>query len=213
VICWVVAYGLVASLIVGQPRVDGAEAEIAREMLAFYGDLEGGRWSAMLDHFLPAKVTARWAPPEGSVAWARLSAPAAAGAGAGAGAGSSGRCAPRLSMAVVGDWARVLARRCGAGVDEAWLLRVSGRWKIVRLVLDGNRGSGIGDRESGIGNRESGRRIRSSSGVAAIPASRFPLPASSASSAPPDSNPRRAPLRSSPTPTRADTRWRARPSA
>lgn len=130
-ICWVVAYGLVASLIVGQPRVDAAEAEIAREMLAFYGDLEGGRWSAMLDHFLPAKVTARWSPPEGSVAWARLSAPPAAAAG------SSGRCAPRLSMAVVGDWARVLARRCGAGVDEAWLLRVSGRWKIVRLVLEG----------------------------------------------------------------------------
>jgi hypothetical protein len=171
VICWVVAYGLVASLIVGQPRVDGAEAEIAREMLAFYGDLEGGRWSAMLDHFLPAKVTARWAPPEGSVAWARLSAPAAAGAGAGAGAGSSGRCAPRLSMAVVGDWARVLARRCGAGVDEAWLLRVSGRWKIVRLVLDGNRGSGIGDRESGIGTANS-ELIRCGGD------SRFPLPAS-----------------------------------
>jgi hypothetical protein len=122
------AYGLVAWLVAGEPRRDTAHEEIATEMRAFYADLDGARWSAMLDHFLPAKVTARWSPPEESMAWTRLLAPPAT-------AGSSGGCGPRLAVAVVGEWARVLARRCGGAVDEAWMLRVGGRWKIVHLVL------------------------------------------------------------------------------
>ena len=113
------------------PSSDSAETAIATEVRAFYRDFADGRWSAMLDHFLPAKVTARWAPPERSDVWARLVAPPPEMPPS----GSAGKdCAPRLGIAVVGDWARVLARRCAA-VDEAWLLRVSGRWKIVHLEL------------------------------------------------------------------------------
>jgi hypothetical protein len=101
-------------------------------MRAFYRDLDDRNWTALVTHFLPAKVTARWVPPVASSAWAHLEAPPPAPDG---GAGASGRCAPRAAVAIVGAWARVRVRRCAAPVDEAWLLRVSGRWKIVHLVL------------------------------------------------------------------------------
>ncbi|HJU88100.1 MAG TPA: hypothetical protein VJ672_01825 [Gemmatimonadaceae bacterium] len=109
-----------------------AHGAIAAEVEAFYRDFADGRWSAMLDHFLPAKVTARWAPPAQNESWARLTAPAV----------HTPPCTPRLAIAVVGDWARVLTRRCSA-IDEAWLLRVSGRWKIVHLELS-VRGAAVG---------------------------------------------------------------------
>lgn len=114
------------------PRDSIAQAAILDEMRAFYRDLDDRNWNAMLSHFIPAKVTARWTPPADSSAWARLDVPPPAAEGKASGAG---RCALRASVAIVGDWARVRARRCAAPPDEAWLLRVSGRWKIVHLIL------------------------------------------------------------------------------
>lgn len=112
------------------PSDSAAEVAILAEMRAFYRDLDDRNWTALLDHFLPAKVTARWSPPLADAAWGRLEAPPSTGDGAGV---AVGRCAAVATVAVVGDWARLLARRCGAPVDEAWFLRVHGRWKIVHL--------------------------------------------------------------------------------
>ena len=112
------------------PPDSAAEAMVLDEMRAFYRDLDARSWTPLLDHFLPAKVTARWTPPTAELAWSGLAAPAPDGA-----AEMSGRCALRAAVAIVGDWARVRVRRCAAGVDEAWLLRVSGQWKIVHLAL------------------------------------------------------------------------------
>jgi hypothetical protein len=109
------------------PSDSAAAAAIRDEVNAFYRDLDARRWSPLLDHFLPAKVTARWAPPTDDPTWSDLAAPRPAS--------ESERCASRTAVAIVGDWARVRARRCAAGVDELWLLRVSGRWKIVHLAL------------------------------------------------------------------------------
>lgn len=133
---------LVALLTAGEPataprhpsltaRADSAaEAMILDEMRAFYRDLDDGNWAALLDHFLPAKVTARWVPPVASREWARLEAPPPTPDGS---ASASDHCVPRTAVAVVGDWARLLARRCSAPVDEAWFFRMSGHWKIVHL--------------------------------------------------------------------------------
>lgn len=109
-----------------------AEAVVLDEVRAFYRDLDERNWVALLDHFLPSKVTARWVPPRDSGAWVRLEAPSPTPDGV---ASESGRCAPRAAVVVVGDWARARVRRCGAALDEAWLLRVSGHWKIVYLEL------------------------------------------------------------------------------
>jgi len=115
------------------PRDSIARAAILDEMRAFYRDLDDRNWNAMLSHFIPAKVTARWTPPADSSEWARLDVPPPAAADGPASV--AGRCELRASVAIVGDWARVRARRCAAPPDEAWLLRVSGRWKIVHLIL------------------------------------------------------------------------------
>jgi hypothetical protein len=128
---------------------------IAAELRAFYGDVHARRWPDVLDHFLPAKVTARWAPPVTATAWA-LAEPAVAALdpariGSGgppcAGAANGGT---QARVAVVGTWARVVVAACAGGGrqwnarssgtmpgarDEFWLLRVSGRWKIVHLDL------------------------------------------------------------------------------
>lgn len=131
---------------------------IVAEVRAFYAAVHARRWPEVLDHFMPAKVTARWAPPVSSPAWT-LAEPALAAADTSR-AGSGGPAcvgaeegvsqAPRV--AVVGAWARVLVADCAAARagdrgdggarparpiegarDELWLLRVSGRWKIVHL--------------------------------------------------------------------------------
>ncbi len=112
-----------------EPRDSASEAMIVGEMRAFYRDLDRQNWPALLDHFLPAKVTARWAPPTADRTWAELAAPATRAAD------DSEGCDLRIAVAIVGDWARVRVRRCAVAVDEAWLLHVSGHWKIVHLVL------------------------------------------------------------------------------
>jgi hypothetical protein len=134
-------------------RHDGSAADraaIVAEVRAFYADVEARRWANVLDHFLPAKVTARWAPPVGTEAWRSLvpSSPPrdTTRLGSGGEPGCVGGGAERtLRVAVVGEWARVIADDCAGGVhgptrggraragDELWLLRVSGRWKIVHL--------------------------------------------------------------------------------
>ena len=128
---------------------------------AFFRRVDG-RWSvtplfvALVDHFWPAKITARWEPPVGDRAWRHAAESASApAASAPRGGARSGDCAhsilvsdgPRsVDVRVVGDWARVLVTRCAAPSialdsgasptrrpDELWLLRVSARWKIVHL--------------------------------------------------------------------------------
>src|SRR5918911_4511218 len=74
------------------PRDSTAQAAVMDEIRAFYRDLDDGNWAALLTHFLPAKVTARWAPPSASDPWANLSAPSPTSRSA---ARTSGRCAPR----------------------------------------------------------------------------------------------------------------------
>jgi hypothetical protein len=44
-----------------------------------------------------------------------------------------GYCAPRAAIAIVGNWARVRARRCTGELDEAWFYVMSGKWKIIHL--------------------------------------------------------------------------------
>jgi hypothetical protein len=112
------------------PARSAAEAMVLDEMRAFYRDLGDHNWPSLLDHFLPAKVAARWAPPTADRAWADLAAPASETV-----AGASGHCAPPAAVVIVGNWARVLVRRGVAGVDEAWLLHMGSHWKIVHLVL------------------------------------------------------------------------------
>lgn len=111
------------------PEDSAATAAVAAEVRAFYLDLDAQNWAPLLNRFIPAKVTARWAAPTTNVTWTRLAAPDAVAREA------AGPCEPRAAVAVVGDWARVRVRRCAAPPDEAWLLRVSGRWKIVHLEL------------------------------------------------------------------------------
>jgi hypothetical protein len=112
------------------PAGSAAEVKVLDEMRAFYRDLDDRNWPPLLDHFLPAKVAARWAPPTADRAWADLAAPAAETA-----ADASRRCAPPAAVVIVGNWARVIVRRGAAGVDEAWLLHMGSHWKIVHLAL------------------------------------------------------------------------------
>ena len=121
-----------------------SEALIRAEARAFYRDLGARNWPALLDHFWPAKVAARWEPPfepRSREAPTRISAalvPAARGAPA-------QDCAPadaavsRAELSVAGTWARAIVPRCGDRDDELWMLQLDGRWKIVRLVLGGER--------------------------------------------------------------------------
>lgn len=137
-------------------RASADRNAVVAEVRAFYGDVHAKRWADVLDHFLPAKVTARWAPPVMSAVWtspetAVVAADPTRPASRGARCGGAGSDAERaLMVAVVGAWARVVVPRCAGGGadgsahrsdatsgarDELWLLRVSGRWKIVHLEL------------------------------------------------------------------------------
>jgi hypothetical protein len=116
---------------------------IRSEVGAFYHDLEAKDWVALLTHFWPAKITARWEPPEGSAGWRTPAANTirATNGSGGASWHSGDDCAParplvmRSDVRVEGRWARVLVARCAEKDAELWLLDVNGRWKIVRLVL------------------------------------------------------------------------------
>lgn len=107
-----------------------AVVAIGDEMRAYYRDLHDRDWSAIVTHFYPAKVTARFAVPDTHPDWVALSAPPAEPRGE-----SDARdfCVPRAAIVVVGNWARVRARRCTGEVDEAWFYVMSGKWKIIHL--------------------------------------------------------------------------------
>jgi len=55
----------------GRPSVaeDSAKARIAMEVRAFERDLAAKDWNAVLGHFWPAKITARWEPPVENEEW------------------------------------------------------------------------------------------------------------------------------------------------
>jgi hypothetical protein len=107
-----------------------ARIAIAEEMRAYYRDLHARDWNAIVTHFYPAKVTARFAVPDTRPEWMALEAPAPESP---APNDVRGVCAPRTAIAIVGKWARVRARRCSGELDEAWLYVMSGRWKIIHL--------------------------------------------------------------------------------
>src|SRR5256885_12169187 len=104
---------------------------IRTQVEGFYSDDRDNRWPDVLDHFWVGKITARWTAPTSDPAWVgahpvdRDSACVA---------GQDHLLA--LSIALIDDrWARVFVTRCGAGpVDDLWMLRVGGGWRIARVV-------------------------------------------------------------------------------
>jgi hypothetical protein len=118
-----------------------AEEAIRAEARAFYRDLGAQDTPALLNHFWPAKIAARWEPPF-EPAPARP-APLAAGIVPGAQGSPALRCASgevavaQAEVRMVGSWARAMVPRCAGGEDEVWMLEFGGRWKIVRLALGG----------------------------------------------------------------------------
>jgi hypothetical protein len=106
-------------------------AMISEELRAYYRDLHDRNWTQMITHFYPAKVTARFAVPDTDPAWAALAPPRTEPHDE---ADAHGYCSPRASIAIVGSWARVLARRCTGELDESWFYSMSGRWKMIHLV-------------------------------------------------------------------------------
>lgn len=108
-----------------------ATTAIVSELRAYYRDLHDRNWTSIVTHFYPAKVTARFAVPDGNSAWAALAAPPVEPHES---PDFRGYCAPNATVVVVGHWARVRARRCGGELDEAWFYSMSGRWKIIHLV-------------------------------------------------------------------------------
>src|SRR5438105_855165 len=129
---------------------DGIQREaILAEVSAFYRDLRARQWAALLDHFWPAKITARWEPPVADPAWQDSPRPGSApaeGASTCACPIDDGSGTPASTeIHVVEAWARMLVSRCrtqAAGpnereehrLEELWLLHLNGRWKIVHLA-------------------------------------------------------------------------------
>ncbi|HSU94966.1 MAG TPA: hypothetical protein VLI43_14755 [Gemmatimonadaceae bacterium] len=103
---------------------------ILQELRGYYRDLHDRNWTSIVTHFYPAKVTARFAAPDGDRAWASLPLPAIEPHES---PDAHGYCMPNTAIAIVGHWARVRARRCTGEADEAWLYSMSGRWKIIHL--------------------------------------------------------------------------------
>ena len=107
-------------------------AAIRARILAFYRDERADRWPDILSHFSDGKVTARWPAPTSDPAWTQAVPPSDAGRCA----SSDGGPADRLTIVVVGRWARVFVTQCSgaAAADELWLLRIGDEWKIAWLV-------------------------------------------------------------------------------
>jgi hypothetical protein len=134
-------YALSALLLPGQPAVlrfalsssadSAATVQILEELRGYYRDLHDRNWTSIVTHFYPAKVTARFAVPDGDRAWASLPLPALEPHES---PDAHGYCMPNTAIAIVGHWARARARRCTGEADEAWLYSMSGRWKIIHLV-------------------------------------------------------------------------------
>jgi hypothetical protein len=128
-----------------------ARAMIFEELRGYYRDLHDRNWTSIVTHFYPAKVTARFAVPDNEPAWAALAMPPFEPHGS---VDAHGYCPPNAAIAIVGHWARVLARRCGGEADEAWFYSMSGRWKMIHLVS----GESLTTSESGWNSRRATSR-------------------------------------------------------
>jgi hypothetical protein len=129
---------------------DGTQREaIHAEVSAFYRDLRAQQWAALLDHFWPAKITARWEPPVADPAWQdssrRGSAPAEDASACACPIDNGGGAPASTEIHVVAAWARMLVSPCPTQVtgpkareehdlEELWLLHVNDRWKIVHFA-------------------------------------------------------------------------------
>ena len=123
-----------------------ARALVVAEVHAFYRDLHAARWAAVLDHFWPAKITARWSPPAAAPAWALTDERTDVARSRASGSGRSQPCdgasdsSREVAVSIVGEWAHATAACWADGahdapaVDDFWLLRVGTRWKIVHLA-------------------------------------------------------------------------------
>jgi hypothetical protein len=129
----------------GCARAEGGSQQeaIISEVSAFYRDLRAQQWAAVLDHFWPAKVTARWEPPLGDAAWQRSPNAPANEVSCACFIDDENGASASAEIHVVAAWARVLVSACrtqsatgnGKGeVHELWLLQIRGRWKIVHLA-------------------------------------------------------------------------------
>ena len=131
VVCALVALSTTGAPPPGSDSTSAAAiVAIGTEMRAYYRDLHDHAWSAIVTHFYPAKVTARFAVPDTQPEWLALAAPVAESRG---NLHAREFCAPRVAIVIVGNWARVRARRCTGELDEAWFYVMSGRWKIIHL--------------------------------------------------------------------------------
>jgi hypothetical protein len=124
------AAALLVTLILGNgPAPDVIRARV----LAFYRDDRAHRWPDVLDHFTVGKIAARWPAPSDDPAWTRATPPD----GAVPCVSSRGDAPSRMSIDVVGRWARVFVTWCDTGsTGEVWLLRIAEEWKIARLTRD-----------------------------------------------------------------------------
>lgn len=129
---------------------DGLQREaIHAEVSAFYRDLRTHQWAALLDHFWPAKIAARWEPPVADPAWQDSpspgSAPAEDASACACPIDDGGGALASTEIHVVAAWARMLVLPCRtppAGpeateeheLEELWLLHVNDRWKIVHFA-------------------------------------------------------------------------------
>ena len=118
---------------------------VISEVSTFYRDLRTRQWAAVLDHFWPAKIVARWDPPTADPAW--RDSPRASGSARDVNACTESIVDDLGALAsaeihVVADWARVVvfrAERAGpnahreARLEEFWLFFSGGRWKIVHI--------------------------------------------------------------------------------
>ncbi len=105
-------------------------------VLAFYRDDRAHRWPDVLEHFTVGKIAARWPAPTGDPAWTGATPPDRTVPCV----SSPGDPGSRMSIGVVGRWARVFVTWCDTGgTDEVWLLRIGQDWKIARLRRDVSR--------------------------------------------------------------------------
>ena len=119
---------LVTAIAVSAPPRDAIRARV----LAFYRDDRAHRWPDVLDHFTVGKIAARWPAPAADPSWAGATPPHAA---APCLSPTGGDPPSRMSITLVGRWARVFVTWCDTGsTDEVWLLRLGEEWRIARLT-------------------------------------------------------------------------------
>jgi hypothetical protein len=140
---WRSLFALAAAVSCGPSKVAvdrSAEEAIRAEARAFYRDLLAHDTPALLNHFWPAKIAARWAPPFEPHPPRDPPLLAAAIAASPPKRCTTGDVAVSLAeVRVEGPWARAMVPRCAGESDELWLLEFAGSWKIVRLALARDR--------------------------------------------------------------------------